>query len=395
MKSKKNILMISQAAFPPDIRLEKEIKSLSESGYKILVICNQYNKELNPTFKYCDIQRINALFNSVNLNRIINFPIFFNPRYLLIIYKAILKFKPDFIHAHDLPMVPAALLFKKLFRLPVIFDMHENYPEALKAFQKKGIINFLFKNYKAAKQLEKFCIKRSDAIITVVQENSERLIRQGVDNKIIYLVSNTVDLDTFAKEPVDEKIMEKYRDKIVLLYAGYVTPERGLDTVVKGIASLKDKLPEVKLLILGNGIFVSTLRNLVSELSIEDFVDLIEWPGHDKLASYFDVAKIFISPQPQCEFWDTTIPHKLFEYMSQSKPVLAADSKAIKRVIEETNSGMTYKSGNCEDFAAKVLEILSSNIPYGENGLRAVKQTYNWEKDSQVLLKLYQDFESK
>ncbi|MDZ7626191.1 MAG: hypothetical protein U5J96_17315 [Ignavibacteriaceae bacterium] len=57
-----------------------------------------------------------------------------------------------------------------------------------------------------------------------------------------------------------------------------------------------------------------------------------------ELSSYFKVAKIFIGPQPQCEFWDTTIPHKLFEYMSQSKPVLAADSKAIKRVIEETNS---------------------------------------------------------
>jgi len=85
----------------------------------------------------------------------------------------------------------------------------------------------------------------------------------------------------------------------------------------------------------------------------------------------------------------------LFEYMSQSKPVLAADSKAIKRVIEETGCGVTYKSNNPEDFSNKVLEILSSNIPFGENGLKAVKQTYNWEKDSQVLIKLYQDFESK
>jgi glycosyltransferase involved in cell wall biosynthesis len=81
--------------------------------------------------------------------------------------------------------------------------------------------------------------------------------------------------------------------------------------------------------------------------------------------------------------------------MSQSKPVLAADSKAIKRVIEETNSGMTYKTANPEDFSAKLLEILSSNVPFGENGLKAVKQTYNWEKDSQVLIELYQDFELK
>jgi len=395
MKSKKNILMISQAAFPPDIRLEKEIKSLSEAGYKVLVICNQYNKELNPTYGYCEIKRINALFKSVMLNRIINFPIFFNPRYLTLIFRSIVRFKPAFIHAHDLPMVPLALLFGKLFRLPVIFDMHENYPEALKAFQKKGVINFLLKNYKAAKLLEKFCIKKSYAIITVVEENSERLIKQGVDSEKIYLVSNTVDLDTFATEPIDENILEKYRNKIVLLYAGYVTPERGLDVVVRGMSFLKEKLTSAKLLIIGNGISVPTLKKLISELSLNDFVEFIEWPGHDKLSSYFKVARIFISPQPQCEFWDTTIPHKLFEYMSKSKPVLAADSKAIKRVIEETNSGMTYETGNPENFSTKVLEILSSNIPFGENGLKAVKKIYNWEKDSKVLIKLYKDFAVK
>ena len=381
--------MISQAAFPPDIRLEKEIKSLSEAGYNVLVICNQYNKELNPTFKYCEIKRVNALFKSVMLNRIINFPIFFNPRFLTKIYWAILEFKPDFIHAHDLPMVPVALFFKKLFRLPVIFDMHENYPEALKAFGKKGLINFLFKNYKAAKLLEKFCIKRSDAIITVVKENSERLIQQGVKSEKIYLVSNTVDLDTFATEPVDAKILEKYRNQVVLLYAGYVTPERGLDVVVRGINYLKEKLPDVKLLIIGNGISVSGLKKISDDLSLNDFIEFIEWPGHDKLASYFEAAKIFVSPQPKSDFWDTTIPHKLFEYMSKSKPVLAADSRAIKRVINETACGLTYQTGNAEDFAAKTLELLVSNVPFGANGYKAVKDKYNWQKDEKVLIKLY------
>jgi glycosyltransferase involved in cell wall biosynthesis len=375
--------------------LEKEIKSLSEAGYKVLVICNQYNKELNPSYEYCDIKRVNAVFNSTRLNRIINFPIFFNPRYLLKIYKAILEFKPGFIHAHDLPMVPIGLMFKKLFRLPVIFDMHENYPEALKAFQKKGMVNFLFKNYNAAKLLEKFCIKRSDAIITVVKENSERLIRQGIESEKIYLVSNTVDLNTFGVEPTDKTILDRYADKIVLLYAGYVTPERGLDVVVRGMNFLKEKLTNIKLLIVGNGITVPTLKKISDELSLNDFVECIKWPGHDKLSSYFKVARIFISPQPQCEFWDTTIPHKLFEYMSKSKPVLAADSKAIKRVIEETRCGVTYKSNNLEDFSNKVLEILSSNIPFGENGLKAVQKIYNWDVDSQVLIKLYQDFDSK
>ena len=385
--------MISQAAFPPDIRLEKEIKSLSESGYKVLVVCNQYKKNLNPGFSYCEIKRVSALFNSVRLNRIINFPLFINPRYLVIVFYSILKSNPDYIHAHDLPMMPLAILFGKIFRMPVIFDMHENYPEALKEFRKKGVINFLFKNYKAAKLLEKICLKMSDFIITVVEENSERLIKQGIKVGKIYLVSNTVDLNTFSKELVEEDIINKYQGKIILMYSGYVTPERGLNVVVQGMVHLKEKLKDVKLLLIGNGISVQLLKRLVNELALNNCVEFIEWPGHNKLSSYFAVAKICISPQPKSDFWDTTIPHKLFEYMSQSKPILAADSLAIKRIVEETQSGITYKSGDPVDFADKVSIILNSNISFGVNGLKAVKDKYNWENDSRILIKLYQDLE--
>jgi hypothetical protein len=74
--------MLLQSNFPPDIRLEKEIKSLSKVGYEVHVVCNQYEKELNPEYEYCTIDRVRAVFKSVTLNKIINFPIFLNPRIL-------------------------------------------------------------------------------------------------------------------------------------------------------------------------------------------------------------------------------------------------------------------------------------------------------------------------
>jgi glycosyltransferase involved in cell wall biosynthesis len=391
----KRILMILQSEFPPDIRLEKEITSLSKAGYKVYVVCNQYEKESNSQFEYCTICRIKAPFQSKSLNRIINFPIFINPRFIYYVLKTAVKFKPSYIHSHDLPMMPIALFFGKLFRLPVIFDMHENYPEALKAFQKKGLINFLFKNYKAARVLENICIKLSDLIIAVVKENRERLITQGVNPIKIYIVSNTVDLTIFNRSSVDEKISQKYKKNIILLYSGYVTPERGLDIVVKGMNFLKDKIPGIKLLIIGNGISVPSLKKLASQLSLDNFIEFIEWPGHNNLVSYFQAANIFISPQPKCEFWNTTIPHKLFEYMSQSKPVLAADSKAIKRIVNETNSGMTYETNNPKDFAEKVLQMLKSDIPFGANGYIAVVEKYNWTNDARTLIKMYNNLKIK
>jgi glycosyltransferase involved in cell wall biosynthesis len=341
----KNILMISQTVFPPDIRLEKEIRSLSAAGYKVLVVCNQYNKGLNPTFKYCEIIRIRALFNSITLNRIINFPIFFNPRFLITIFIGIRKFKPNFIHAHDLPMAPVGLIYGKIFSVPVILDMHENYPAALRAFQKKGFLNFLFKNYRAARILERVCIKIGDKIITVVDENSNRLKKLVCNPEKVFVVSNTVDLDTFAQWTDDKKVEQKYKDRIILVYTGFVSPERGLETIVERIKYLKEKLPKIKLLIIGDGISLDDLKKIVFDNKLEQFVDFIKWPGHENLGPYLKIADICISPQPQNEHWNNSIPHKLFEYMSQLKPVLVADAIPLKCIIKETNAGMFYKSG--------------------------------------------------
>lgn len=385
----KKILTIKQAAFPPDIRLEKEYNSLYQAGFKVRVICNQYVKNLNPKVEYCEIDRVNALFKSQALNKILNFPFFLNPKFLFRILASIIKFKPDYIHAHDLPMVPMGLFFGKIFRLPVVFDMHENYPEALKAFQKKGLLNFIFKNYKAARILEKYCIKRVDRIITVVEENSERLINLGVNPKKIFVVSNTVDLKTFAIQPVDQKIADKYKNRIILLYTGYATPERGLDTVVKGMNYLKDLLPSAKLLIIGDGISVTVLKNIVDKNSLEESVEFIKWPGHENIGSYLNISNVCISPQPNNGHWNNSVPHKLFEYMSKSKPVLVTDAVPLKRIILETNAGLYYKSNDPQSFAQKIIEITSSNINFGENGLKAVKEKYNWERDAKTLIKLY------
>ena len=76
----KKILMLSQTLFPPDIRLEKEIKTLNEAGYDVTVICNKFDRTRDTDFKYCKIERLSVPFRKPFLNKIINFPFFFNPR---------------------------------------------------------------------------------------------------------------------------------------------------------------------------------------------------------------------------------------------------------------------------------------------------------------------------
>jgi len=382
--------MLTQTVFPPDIRLEKEIKSLAKAGHDLAVICNQYEKDKDPDFKYCKIIRIKALFNSVWLNKIVNFPFFLNPRYLSTVLTTIFRFKPEFIHAHDLPMMPIAILFGKLLGLPIIFDMHENYPEALKVFEKKGLFNFIFKNYRFAQILEKLCIKYADRIIVVVEENKDRLLSRGVEYQKIFIVSNTVDINTFDNSTeLDAEYSNLFIDHQIILYTGTISPDRDLITPIKAMKYLQKSFPKLLLVIIGDGPQKEQLIRITLENGLENVVKFIGWVRHEKLAGYIKNARICTIPQPSNDFIDNTIPHKLFEYMSIGKPVLISDALPFKRIITETKAGLTFKSLNSMDFAEKVKIMISSNEAWGDMGRRAVEEKYNWENDSQTLIEMY------
>jgi glycosyltransferase involved in cell wall biosynthesis len=390
----KTILMLLQSEFPPDIRLEKEITSLTKNDFKVIVLCNQYEKEKAPCFNSCEIFRVKAIFRSVKLNKIVNFPIFFNPRFLIKAFKVSKKSNPAAIHAHDLPMVPVGLLLKKIFKVPLIFDMHENYPQALKYFNKKGIFNFIFKNYKLATLLEKYVLRKVDYVIVVVDESKNNLVNKGIDPEKIFVVSNTVNVNTFNSKINFPEVAEKYKNKFVIIYSGRVSPDRGLDVPIYALKYLKTDIPNVLILIIGNGEYVSTLKKISRNEDVGNFVEFIPWPGHDNISSYLLIADILMVPQPNNDFINSTVPHKLFEYMFVGRTLLVSDAVPLKRIINETKSGVVFNSGDPTDFARKVLLILNSNYPYGENGQKATEQKYNWENDSKVFIGLYKSLVS-
>ena len=90
---------------------------------------------------------------------------------------------------------------------------------------------------------------------------------------------------------------------------------------------------------------------------MEDYVELKTWVGHQNLRKYFEESNVCVIPQPYNDYINTTIPHKLFEYMSQAKPVIVSDAKPLKRIVEETGAGLVFNSYDQVSFAEQVLKI--------------------------------------
>jgi glycosyltransferase involved in cell wall biosynthesis len=385
--------MILQTDFPPDIRIEKEAKSLIEAGHEIhLITRNQKNFPVEENVYGIQVHRL-----PFYQHRRVSIPLFFNPVWTAKVKKIVRQNQIDVIHVHDLPLASLGISVARKFKIPVVYDMHENYPAVMEIWRKKSLAHLTIRNPKFARLLDRHCQKRADRIVVVVDEQRDNLIAQGIAPEKIYVVSNTVDFNQITEFKPDSGILQKYKDNFVLLYFGGFSRDRNLETPILGIKPLIHPIPNLKLVLVGSDTseYAAELKSLVAENKLENFVEFVDWVPFERVASYITAAKIGVDPRPDYFCNNTTIPHKIFQYMSLGLPLVVSDAKPMARIIREAHSGEVFKSKDPTAFAAAVRTIYYSKIAYGQNGIKIIKEKYNWKNSSFELLKLYQSLAGK
>ncbi len=397
MKNKK-ILMLLEHPFPPDIRVEKEAKALLKAGFNLSLVCADDGKEENDWngMKLYKVKLKKDIFSKFRRLSYIIHPEFY--RYLDELFQ---KEYFDILHVHDLRLVPTALKIKEKYGCKVVADLHENYPAAVREWNRansgiKGIILRLFNNYNRWFAIEKEAVKKVDKIIAVVDEMKKRIVDQhNIPEDEILVVSNLEDEDFVKKAKVDENLIQKYKDKFVVLYIGGFGIHRGIDTPIKGMKYI-DK-DDIILLLVGKGSkkIENEFRKLIRENKLKNKVEMVGWQPFEKVYTYIKLASICIVPHHSNEHTDNTIPHKLYQYMMVGKPLIVSSCPPLARVVKEANSGLIFKAGDEKDFADKILKIYEDkNLQdkFAKNGLKyTFEQNHTWQVESKKLVNLYKE----
>lgn len=379
------ILMILQSPFPPDIRVEKEAYSLIKAGYEVHLVCSNIKSQarIDDNLNGIFIHRMKPIGNNTKINKFLQLPFYGNILWHKFLSRKINEIKPVILHVHDLPLAPIVVRLGNKFGIPVLYDRHEDYPEALRLWKKRDILSKTLKHPRLAEHAEQYTLKRANHILVVVDEAKDKLRDTGVPEENITVVSNTVVLNDWQNyKPIDN-------DVIRIVYVGSISTDRGLDTAIRGMCIIKDRLPGAILTIQGDGPYKNQLIKLTQELGIVDRVSFGDWVPWDEAIKQVKGATVCIVPQPSNSFIDNTIPHKLFEYMLYGKPVVVSDAKPLRRVVDEYQAGKVFTSGCPSSFAEAILECLENANIYGNNGRKAVEEKYNWSIDEKELLRVY------
>lgn len=396
--------MILDNEFTGDMRVENEVISLVRAGYKVIVLCFNYGKK-EPFENYHGGQIVRVAINAKYKDKMKGLTNTFIDPYSRYwgkqIYSFVKKYDIDVLHVHDLVLLGGAFqAVKKLKnKIPVVSDLHENYPEALKYYKFSNTFpgNILISVPKWERTEVKWT-QQADYIITVIEEAVSRYEKLGINKNKITVVANYVNSDEFLNAQNEPSILEKFKDQFVISYLGGFDTHRGLESVIKAIPFVKESIPNFKLVLVGAGRNLEDLKRLARELNVEDQVAFEGWQLPSTLPSYITASNLCLIPHLKTGHTDNTIPHKLFQYMLLGKPVLSTNCDPLKRIIEETNSGLIFKSNDEKDLAKKIKQAYGNpeeTNQMGSNGVKAVKEIYNWENTAKNLVQLYQKIEKE
>lgn len=384
------ILKVWDSEYPWDVRAEKVSKALTARGHEVhMVARNRDGRALRESLDECVVHRMRPLrFLGAPLDRAAQFPAFFNPRWTGLIRRTAREHSVQVILVRDLPLALAAIRVGRQIGVPVILDMAENYPAMIRDLWTTSSTTFgdaLVRNPRLVEMVEHAVLRRIDHVLVVVEESRERLLSLGVPEERVSVVSNTPTLERIAGHPQGE---DGSGPQLRLTYLGLMEEARGVGMAIEAVAIARDNGCDVTLDLIGDGRSLDAFRSKAQQLGLDDTVVRFKGfvPYEDALQEVAR-ADAGLIPHYANESWETTIPNKLFDYMSLGLPVISSSVSPVARLLGETGAGAVFDDRDPEDMARVIVSLTDEErrTAMGRAGRDAIRSRYHWEKDAERL----------
>jgi glycosyltransferase involved in cell wall biosynthesis len=394
----KILMVLIGKSFPPDIRVEKEARTLINAGHEVLLACSRApGQELETWYNGIRVLRFDyprAIFRKIGSLQF--YTTLHNSYWVRTLSGVISRMGIDAVHVHDLSGASySALVAAKRGGRKTVLDLHENWADVMAMYADKGdlqIIQKLFVKMGFWDRYEKACLRRADHAVVTSQGMEERIMSLGMPANKITIMMNVEDIKYFLSLPIQKKVVQKYKNKFVLSYIGKLTFERGIQTVIQAVKLLKDKIPNILFVIIGDGPYEVRLRSLVATMKAEEFVEFIGWVDFQEVASYIAATDVGVLPQIVNLQTENACAHKVFQYMSFGKPIVTTPTKVYKQINDEKEFVLFVPYDDPESLSEAVMrlyqdEALRSRL--GENGRQLTREKYDWRLMAGDLAKIY------
>jgi colanic acid biosynthesis glycosyl transferase WcaI len=247
-------------------------------------------------------------------------------------------------------------ILAKILRRPLIIIAQDLYPEVMIAH---GMLTQGSVGERLITSAFRWAYRRAARVVSLGPSMSIRLKEKGVSPTRIREISNWATGEPVLVRGRENLLVAEWglAGKFVLLYSGNLGVAHDIETVIRSIAIARSSLPELRLVVVGQGGRVAAARQMVKQLGLEQivlfkpFVPLKLLPHTLGLA---DFALVTLLPG----FEGLVVPSKLLGQMARGVPTLYIGPKCSDAadLISKSGGGILIDNGDVSALVTKLVE---------------------------------------
>ncbi len=306
-----------------------------------------------------------------------------NRNYLWQIRKAILS-NADLYIAHNLAALPVAFLAAQKTKSKCGFDAEDFH-------RQETTDNIHSLAYKTTKGIEDELVPQLSYLTTASPLITTKYFE--LYPNLIPITINNVFSIYLSQEPLDNKD----GDLKLFWFSQTIGKGRGLEDVLKAIGLLQTT--KVTLYLLGNvnaldKQYLSTIAETANLTKDQlNFIAPVAADEIFKLAVQCDIGLALEQVTPLNR--DICLTNKIFTYLTSGLAIIASETSAQKQILSSyPDIGQSYEIGNIKALADVINQYNIDRALLYQTKLNAIllaKETFNWEKESKVFIKLVQN----
>lgn len=236
----------------------------------------------------------------------------------------------------------------------------------------------------------KISIKSADGIRVVSNGLKNKLVKAGINENKIKIISVPIDLEkftTFNKARIDE-LKQKYHFKNIL-WDGRLEAEKNLGWFLEVFKWVKKEYNNVNFIMIGNGSLRKRLENKAQELKLKDSVHFIGQVDHSDLTNYYHISNIYVFPSLAESFGKV-----LVQAGAAGLPSVASATTGAQEIIQDNQTGFIVPINNKEKTIEKIMTLLKNEKlakQMGEKAKQYVQENFDGEVNTQKIIQLWQE----
>lgn len=273
-----------------------------------------------------------------------------------------------------------------------VIDAHYFYPDGVAAtllgawlskpvvITARGTDINLIPQYRVPRALIRWAARRARHVVAVCQALKDAMVDLGIPESRITVLRNGVDLERFR--PIDrvQARTELNVSGATLLSVGHLVERKGHHVAIEALVHL----PEVRLIVAGDGEAREALRALAQSLSVSDRVRFVGAVDQSALATYYNAADALVLASSR-EGWANV----LLEAMACGTPAIATRVWGTPEVVAAPEAGVLMRERTPAALAEAYRRLCAARPD--RLATRRYAERFSWDETTRGQLELFRE----